>query len=75
MVVAMWASEAKSYDYATNGCSGVCGHYTQVVWRSTTSVGCAIQRCATGSPFGGSTWFFAVCNYVPPGNFVGERPY
>ena len=74
-VVAMWAAEASNYDYATNGCSGVCGHYTQIVWRDTTSVGCAIQKCTSGSPFGSSTWYFAVCDYAPPGNFVGAKPY
>ena len=74
-VVAMWAGEAKDYDYATNGCTGVCGHYTQLVWRSTTAVGCAIQRCTTGSPFSGGTWYFAVCDYSPPGNYTGNKPY
>jgi hypothetical protein len=75
-VVALWAGEAASYDYATNSCdAGTCGHYTQLVWRSTTSLGCALQQCTTGSPFGGGDWWFAVCDYSPPGNFVGQRPY
>src|SRR5262249_8075785 len=30
-----WAAEAVNYDYAKNTCSGVCLHYTQIVWRST----------------------------------------
>jgi len=76
-VVAAWASEAQHYDYASNTCASgqVCGHYTQVVWRNTTEVGCAKQDCTTGSPFGGGTWQFWVCNYAPAGNFVGQRPY
>jgi pathogenesis-related protein 1 len=75
-VVALWGAEAASYDYATNSCSAsTCGHYTQLVWRSTTSIGCALQQCSTGSPFGGGSWWFAVCDYSPPGNFVGQRPY
>jgi hypothetical protein len=74
-VVTGWADEAAGYDYASNGCSSVCGHYTQLVWRDTTSVGCAVNRCTTGSPFGSSTWYFAVCDYSPPGNYVGEKPY
>jgi len=77
--VELWASEAADYDYATNSCAPnqVCGHYTQLVWRDTTSVGCATRICSTGSPFGGSfpTWQLWVCNYDPPGNWVGERPY
>lgn len=75
-VVALWDSEAANYDYAGNSCdAGTCGHYTQLVWRSTTSIGCAIQACTTGSPFGGGNWTFAVCDYSPPGNFIGQRPY
>jgi hypothetical protein len=73
--VGRWAAEADHFDYAANRCSGVCGHYTQLVWRGTTSVGCAIQKCTSGSPFSSGTWYFAVCDYSPPGNFVGERPY
>jgi hypothetical protein len=74
-VVAMWADEAKDYTWATDSCSAVCGHYTQLVWRDTVQVGCAINRCTTGSPFGGGAWTFAVCDYSPPGNFVGHKPY
>jgi len=79
-VVQAWASEAQWYDYASNGCSAPpgqdCGHYTQVVWRDSTLIGCAYARCSTNSPFPGySTWDFWVCDYSPPGNWVGERPY
>lgn len=82
-VVGLWASEAPYYDYATNTCNtanppntaGTCGHYTQLVWRSTTVVGCALRTCTTGSPFGSGAWDLWVCDYAPPGNFVGERPY
>ncbi|MBN1209800.1 MAG: hypothetical protein JXB05_33430 [Myxococcaceae bacterium] len=59
-VVQSWASEAASYDYGTNACAPgkQCGHYTQIVWRSTTQVGCATK----------------LCNSSPPGNYVGQRP-
>ena len=36
-----WADEVKDYDYHGNACTGVCGHYTQVVWAETETVGCA----------------------------------
>ncbi len=69
-VVTSWVSEEQYYDYATNSCSGVCGHYTQVVWSSTTKVGCAISYCNTGQ------WpRIVTCNYSPGGNYVGQRPY
>lgn len=74
-VVESWASEASDYDYDSNSCSGVCGHYTQVVWRNTTAVGCAVQVCSQNSPFGGGSWELWVCNYAPPGNYNGQRPY
>ncbi len=75
-VVATWVAEVKNYTYATNQCSGVCGHYTQVVWRDSVKVGCAMQRCTTNSPFGGGgAWDNWVCDYSPAGNFVGRKPY
>ncbi len=76
--VASWLSEVSSYTYATNSCaSGAqCGHYTQIIWKTTTGVGCAHVACTTGSPFGGSPkWDFSVCDYSPPGNYVNKKPY
>ena len=75
--VAMWADEAAYYDYASNTCESgqVCGHYTQIVWRSSANLGCGIKLCNTGSPFGGGSWTFVVCNYDPPGNWLGQKPY
>jgi uncharacterized protein YkwD len=66
-VVDMWGKEVKDYDYATNTCRRVCGHYTQVVWRNTTEVGCGVVRIGHEE-----VW---VCNYNPPGNYIGQKPY
>jgi uncharacterized protein YkwD len=68
--VGMWASEAVDYDYSNNQCSGICGHYTQVVWRSTLEVGCGFALCP-------NLQYSAnlVCNYGPGGNASGQRPY
>ena len=41
-VVDLWAKEARGYDIRSNSCSGVCGHYTQIVWGKTHAVGCAV---------------------------------
>jgi hypothetical protein len=78
LVVDTWASEVGYYDYGANRCvpGGVCGHYTQLVWRETTQVGCARRLCQAHSPFSsGGDWELWVCDYAPPGNFVGQRPY
>jgi hypothetical protein len=77
-VVQGWASEAAWYDYGLNTCAAgkQCGHYTQIVWRDTTQVGCAVKVCDQNSPFTGfPQWQFWVCDYSPPGNYIGERPY
>ena len=66
-VVNDWAAESRNYEYRVNACRGVCGHYTQIVWRDTLQVGCAAARSGRTE-----VW---VCNYDPPGNFIGRRPY
>ena len=66
-VVMEWASEARDYSYRTNSCSTDCGHYTQLVWRETRKVGCAVAYNAKRT-----IW---VCSYDPPGNYQGEWPY
>lgn len=66
-VVDEWASESNNYDYRFNRCNGMCGHYTQIVWRDTKEVGCGVARGIRRE-----VW---VCEYNPPGNWIGERPY
>lgn len=66
-VVDEWASEATGYDHRRNACKGTCGHYTQMVWSSSRSLGCGLATCGTAE-----VW---VCNYDPPGNVVGRKPY
>lgn len=68
-VVDAWAGEKADYNYNRNKCKPgkMCGHYTQIVWKTTKKVGCAKIECD-----GYDVW---VCNYDPPGNWVGEKPY
>jgi uncharacterized protein YkwD len=48
------------------------GHFTQVVWASTSSVGCASQACGYLSG-GGADMTFTVCNYAGAGMFILRR--
>ncbi|KAG1341838.1 Pathogenesis-related protein 1B [Cocos nucifera] len=70
--VRYWYNEKPFYNYVWNQCSGGvdCLHYTQMVWRNSARIGCARVEC---SGFGGR--YFVTCNYDPPGNILGERPY
>jgi hypothetical protein len=82
--VAGWVSEVACWEFGTirgsESCdaacaedlhSNGCGHYTQVVWRNTQRVGCGYSTCAADG-FNYEVW---VCNYDPPGNFIGQAPY
>ncbi|CAL5067214.1 unnamed protein product [Urochloa decumbens] len=70
--VGLWVAEKQWYDHGSNSCSAPagqsCGHYTQVVWRASTAIGCARVVCNNGG-------VFITCNYNPPGNFIGQSPY
>ena len=71
-MVGMWANERQSFKYdsypnCTTDRSAIVGHYTQMVWKNTQFVGCALAS-------NGETDFL-VCRYSAPGNIVGEKPY
>ncbi|CAK9145000.1 unnamed protein product [Ilex paraguariensis] len=68
--VDLWVQEKADYDYNSNNCTEwkMCGHYTQVVWRESVRLGCARVQC-------NNSWWFVTCNYDPPGNYIGRRPY
>ncbi|KAH7872283.1 CAP domain-containing protein [Lentinula edodes] len=62
--VNMWMAEV----YSNPTFSSSTGHFTQVVWKSTTSVACAIATCN----FLGNGTGYLVCRYDPPGNYLGQ---
>jgi uncharacterized protein YkwD len=64
--VAMWYGEIEDYDWSEPGFRSETGHFTQVVWLATRSLGCATARCGDLV-----VW---VCNYDPPGNWRGHYP-
>jgi hypothetical protein len=77
-----WYAEMRDYRYGTVGesCTKGClgratppcqtGHFTQMMWQDSTSIGCAMEKCN-----GASDTFVAVCQYGPGGNIVGEVPF
>ncbi|CDH12511.1 related to Protein PRY2 [Zygosaccharomyces bailii ISA1307] len=61
-----WYNEIEKYNWSDPGFSDSTGHFTQVVWKSTTKVGCGSKQC------GGSVGTYVICSYNPAGNFIGD---
>ena len=72
-----WYDEKSDYDYDTLGCTAgkMCGHYTQVVWATSRQVGCAYHLCTALSGTTHKNVEYLACNYLPQGNFVGQKPF
>jgi hypothetical protein len=72
-MVGMWIEEKKDFrpgifpENSRTGNFEDIGHYTQLMWRATGKVGCAL---ADGRPYE-----VLVCRYRQAGNVEGERPF
>ncbi|MBU3076655.1 CAP domain-containing protein [Sphingomonas quercus] len=72
-MVGLWLSEKRNYVDGTfpyvsrTGELEDVGHYTQIVWRSTQTVGCAVVT--------GRYDQFLTCRYAEGGNVIGERAF
>jgi len=70
-MVQLWIDEKRDFKpgiFPNNSRSGdieAVGHYTQLVWRATTKVGCALAH--------GRQLDVLVCRYANPGNVAGDR--
>lgn len=75
-----YSNEVCAYDYANPGFSASTGHFTQVVWKDTLKIGCALVTtqdfCPKGIPYSKnrSASAMLVCEYDPPGNYRGRFP-
>ena len=71
-IVGLWANEKKLMQpglfpaVSRSGNWEDVGHYTQMVWPTTTHVGCAIYS---------TDWDYLICRYTPPGNEDGKRVF
>ncbi|PKU35715.1 peptidase inhibitor hypothetical protein [Limosa lapponica baueri] len=72
-----WNAEEKYYNLTTTTCvpGQMCGHYTQVVWASTHQIGCGSKFCEKIEGIETEDMYLLVCNYYPPGNMKGRKPY
>ncbi|KAK4934157.1 hypothetical protein LTR28_010856 [Elasticomyces elasticus] len=77
-----WAAEQIHYDRSHPSFDKGTGHFTQLVWKETKTVGCARAQCRDassgnsdgdggGTGTGGPGWWYLVCEYWPPGNVEG----
>ncbi len=72
-MVGLWIAEKKNFRdgvFPANTRTGRLddvGHYTQLMWRSSGTVGCAVVT--------GRRDDFLVCRYAEGGNVIGERPF
>lgn len=63
LAVTAWYDEGLSYSYLA---ANTYDHFTQVVWKGLTLVGCAYKDCSAEG------WQkYVVCEYDPPGNVIG----
>jgi len=72
-MVGRWVEEKRLFragHFPNNSATGnwlQVGHYTQLMWRATTAVGCALVKGARSDVL--------VCRYAPAGNVIGEVPF
>ncbi|XP_006148688.1 peptidase inhibitor 16 [Tupaia chinensis] len=72
-----WHHEREHYNLSAAACDPgqVCGHYTQVVWAKTERIGCGSHFCEKLQGVEETNIELLVCNYEPPGNVRGRKPY
>jgi hypothetical protein len=74
-----WINEKANYVPGTpmeqdGGAPNYYWHYTQLVWRTTTEIGCGMATGSIQNEYG-QVNDFLVCRFLPMGNMVGQLPY
>jgi uncharacterized protein YkwD len=62
-----WYIEKNLYSHRNPQFANSTGHFTQLVWKSTTKIGCGYVAC---NGLNGTPGNYLVCEYNPPGNVV-----
>ena len=70
----MWAAERQDFkagvkypNCTKTGDQADVWHWTQMIWRKTTQIGCGMGN------YNGRLYY--VCNYYPAGNYIGQFVY
>ncbi|KAK6503023.1 hypothetical protein TWF481_008058 [Arthrobotrys musiformis] len=63
--ITAWYDEKNQYDASSPGFQMSTGHFTQLIWKATSEIGCYNRQC------GGSQYL--MCEYKTPGNVVGDN--
>ncbi|XP_070539194.1 Golgi-associated plant pathogenesis-related protein 1-like [Ptychodera flava] len=66
-VVQSWYDEVKKYNFSRGGFSSGTGHFTQVVWKNSKTLGVGFAPSKNKA----NTWY-VVGNYSPAGNVQGQ---
>ncbi|CBX90134.1 hypothetical protein LEMA_P062600.1 [Plenodomus lingam JN3] len=68
-----WGEEREEYNFNGGQFSSSTGHFTQLVWKNTTQVGCSRTQCNAGQQGGegDAPGWYLVCEYSPAGNVIG----
>ncbi|EFX06028.1 extracellular scp domain containing protein [Grosmannia clavigera kw1407] len=64
-----WGNERREYDFSHPAFTEATGHFSQLVWKNSTTVGCGRRLCSNKQKNSG--WFL-VCEYWPRGNVIGQ---
>ncbi|KAE8445548.1 hypothetical protein EG329_013312 [Mollisiaceae sp. DMI_Dod_QoI] len=70
-----WGLERVNYDWNNPGFSESTGHFTQLVWKGTTQVGCGRKLCPPGFPNPAMENWYIVCQYLPAGNVMAPGEF
>ncbi|WPB08118.1 uncharacterized protein RHO25_012782 [Cercospora beticola] len=74
LAIDAWGNEEEKYNYKKGKFTEETGHFSQLVWRNTTSIGCAEVECDTDGDKGVQGKYL-VCEYNPAGNVQGQFKY